>query len=366
MVSVRTLIAAILAMATLFPGRVTARGPRRPRYTVPQFAEAPFAPDGGHFVEGTRVAKPLSLHGRLSTKYLYGVGLADRASQFTGNLSLGLGIIQRLQLALSLPFGWTLGALSEDPGPDGTRYLVGMKEDGPGIGDLTTALLLSAYDSSDGGFGLLFGLALGAPTGNNRRLLGEGGVTAEPFAVAAFQLFGTRLSFNLSYRFRPEHVQTIGNRRFEQDDDLRWRIGLRIPKKYDVTWSVEAEGALGMVTKEGPWPSASSRPVGLAVGVDFPLARELRLGLLVGGGLVGESIPTVTIGMHVSFQPTLSDDDGDGLAGFKDACPLLKEDLDGFEDKDGCPDLDNDKDGFPDDEDRCPQKPGDDFSEDGC
>ena len=87
---------------------------------------------------------------------------------------------------------------------------------------------------------------------------------------------------------------------------------------------------------------------------------------VVGFGVVGEAVPTVTAGLTFSWQPVLPDEDKDGIGGSADECPLLKEDKDGFEDTDGCPDLDNDKDSFPDDEDRCPLKAGDDFSEDGC
>ena len=50
-------------------------------------------------------------------------------------------------------------------------------------------------------------------------------------------------------------------------------------------------------------------------------------------------------------------DDGDGIPGLKDACPLEPEDLDNFEDQDGCPDPDNDRDGIPDVKDQCPNEP---------
>ena len=40
-----------------------------------------------------------------------------------------------------------------------------------------------------------------------------------------------------------------------------------------------------------------------------------------------------------------------------DKCPLIPEDIDGFEDQDGCPDKDNDQDGIVDARDRCPDQP---------
>lgn len=43
-----------------------------------------------------------------------------------------------------------------------------------------------------------------------------------------------------------------------------------------------------------------------------------------------------------------ADSDGDGVPDFRDDCPRLAEDIDGFQDDDGCPDPDNDADGVPD------------------
>ena len=43
-----------------------------------------------------------------------------------------------------------------------------------------------------------------------------------------------------------------------------------------------------------------------------------------------------------------ADTDGDGIPDFRDGCPRLAEDMDGFRDDDGCPDPDNDADGIPD------------------
>ena len=47
----------------------------------------------------------------------------------------------------------------------------------------------------------------------------------------------------------------------------------------------------------------------------------------------------------------------DTIPDISDKCPLVQEDIDGFEDKDGCPDPDNDNDGIPDVRDRCPDQP---------
>jgi OmpA-OmpF porin, OOP family len=48
-----------------------------------------------------------------------------------------------------------------------------------------------------------------------------------------------------------------------------------------------------------------------------------------------------------------------GSAEAGDLCPNEPEDRDGFQDGDGCPDPDNDRDGIVDDDDPCPDRPGD-------
>jgi len=339
---------------------------RETPWPVTRLAEPPATWDGRHVVEGTSVAEPWGWHARLDASYRYGIALADSASQLRGRAALGVGLPASLGAAISIPFGYTIGSLVYDSDTDLTGRMEGMCCDGGGMGDLQLTFLYSIFDASEGGLGLLFGVKGTVPTGNHDRLLGEGGFTAEPFGVLAFQLLGSRIAFNIAYRARPEHRAFDGEGIFEQDDDLIWRFGIRIPRKHDVAWSIEAEGALGVLTDEG-WPSSRSRPVWAGGGVDFPLSRLNRLGLLVGAGIVGETAPRVTFGLSFTWLPTLPDEDDDGVAGGADECPLLVEDLDGYEDEDGCPDLDNDRDGFPDDEDQCPQKPAtDDYSEDGC
>ncbi len=56
-----------------------------------------------------------------------------------------------------------------------------------------------------------------------------------------------------------------------------------------------------------------------------------------------------------SLPPT-ADEDGDRIANATDNCPMVAEDVDGFEDTDGCPDVDNDRDRIADTDDRCPNE----------
>jgi outer membrane protein OmpA-like peptidoglycan-associated protein len=94
-------------------------------------------------------------------------------------------------------------------------------------------------------------------------------------------------------------------------------------------------------------------------------------GIPTGGTDSGYGFQNVEHRMFLgfSFEPSMPDRDGDGIADANDACPDEPEDKDNFEDSDGCPDPDNDKDGIPDVEDQCPLVPEDldgDRDEDGC
>ncbi|MBW2276152.1 MAG: transporter [Deltaproteobacteria bacterium] len=343
-------------------------GAADPRWPQPSGVQQTLTWDGGHVVEGTGAAPAWSWHAKIDAGYIYDVGLADEASQVRGAIGFGVGFPFDLELALSLPLGWTFGT-REQPDQDADVFAepISLGEDGPGIGDLRVGLLWSFYSASRGGLGLLLGLAGSLPTGNHERLLGEGGFAAEPYVSAAFQLLGARISINLGYRVRPEHVAFVNGDRFEQDDELFWRAGIRVPRDDDIAWSVEAEGAIGTATSDGVWPESQSRPVWLGGGLDFPLSRAYRLGMYIGFGVVGEASPLVSAGLRFIWNPVMPDEDEDGVGGVADECPLMAEDRDGFEDSDGCPDDDNDDDGFPDDEDACPLEPiTDDFSDDGC
>ena len=100
--------------------------------------------------------------------------------------------------------------------------------------------------------------------------------------------------------------------------------------------------------------------------------REGRVYVFYGGEDDGDDVPDEVDTCPRVPNPDQLDSDGDGLgdacdpdidgdgyANASDTCPLLAEDIDGFQDGDGCPDPDNDQDGIPDVDDLCP---GDDLT----
>ena len=102
----------------------------------------------------------------------------------------------------------------------------------------------------------------------------------------------------------------------------------------------------------------------IGIGYEFSLSKDFNFGPYfrfahapIGDGFAYMS---ASFGIQASvggkFEP--DDVDNDGIEDGNDACPLIAEDFDSFEDDDGCPDEDNDKDGVSDTQDNCPNIAG--------
>jgi hypothetical protein len=358
-------------VALLLPLLAAAPSAADAPYAVPRLGEPALGSDGDHLLEGAATAPAFAWFARLHAAYAYGAALADEASRVTGEAALGLGLPAGFEIAAGLPAGATFAAReAADPGagdaPDGgrptERLYRGLGDAGAGLGDLRLGLLWSRPAPGRGGFRWLLGFEATLPTGDHERLLGEDGPTWRPLLGATFEAFGARIAGNLGYRFRPEHVSVTDGRRFEQDDEFLWGLGVRFVREHDIAWSLEATGAVGTATADGPWPRAESRPVLAGGGVDWPVTRLWRLGLFAAAGIAGEEPPRFTAHLRVFGRPHQLDEDLDGVPRCRDDCPLLP----GPGHNRGCPIPDSDGDGFPDDEDACPAVPAQAFSDDGC
>jgi hypothetical protein len=296
---------------------------------------------------------------------MYGPGLAQNASQFRTDFLLGLGLPWKFEIGATFPFAVTTGKSLYQTVSGETISM--FDRTGPSTADIRIHLLWNAKSSENGGLEILFGLFGFLPTGSNNKLSGEGSASMEALFSLTASLLSTRISFNIAYKIRNSHFAKLKNGDlFEQDDDLIWRIAVRIPKQNDVAWSIEARGAIGVATDEGFWPERHSRPVWIGGGIDFPFVKIHRFGFFGDAAITGAVGPSVILGFRFTGAVKIPDEDKDGIISIRDECPMLKEDLDGFMDYDGCPDLDDDHDGFPDIEDKCPLIPASDFSDDGC
>ncbi len=307
-----------------------------------------------HLVEGTQAASPWSWHARVRLQTAVARREAQDATLLRGDLTAGLGLLGGLELGIGLPAG---RLLSSDRSFDGGQRRA---PGGFGLGDLYVGLLWSIKAAERGGFGLLAGGRAFFPTGTGDRMLSSEVYGGEGFVAMSFQALATTLSVNLGYRVRGGDLGPLPSW-----NELLWRAAIRVPRKEDHAWSLFASGSVP-AEPEG-FDVADAPAVVVGGGVDLPLSRAHRVELFMAAGVEGATAATVLAGVTFHRLPVKTDEDEDGVPVWRDECPLLPEDYDGFRDEDGCPDLDNDRDGWPDDEDACPLTPAaDDFSEDGC
>ncbi len=292
-------------------------------------------------------------------------GRADIVRNMLGaELWAALGLINRLQLALSLPMTlWQNGQdfVSPNPQPDGTNV---KGASGYAFGDPRIHIKVRAY-GKERGFQVGLSHWLAIPLGKDSEFGGEHNFTgfhgegrlllgwdAERFHVGAF--FGFHWRAHTSHFFSTDLGQEITYGGAASIVAIkRWlTVVAELYGFHDFSTNINA----------GPLEIDVSAKIGVYPGVT--LTAGLGNGLIAG---VGSPQPRAFLG--VSYIPDTVDRDKDGVPDALDKCPDVPEDKDGFEDKDGCPEPDNDGDTILDREDKCPNQKEDfdDFEDaDGC
>ncbi len=306
--------------------------------------------------------------------------------QYTGEMTVGLGLFDRLQLGLALPLVFQRGEALV--GADGTREPLPAAS----FADMRIVPRWRFLQVAGAGrFGFAASLPVHLPVGDADSYNSSGVVRGEPRLVADWQpavgsrFAEARLAANVGFELRPE--RTVLDR--VADDVLTWGVATELP--------VGPTGITAVGNLLGEWPpgvassadgarEAASRHAIEAIGaVRADLGNELVLQVGGGSGLTDASgSPSLRLLASVEYVPASQtevggarsridsefcrerggeacrgeDRDGDGIPDALDECPDAPEDRDGFRDRDGCPDADNDADGFADSEDRCPNTPG--------
>jgi hypothetical protein len=274
------------------------------------------------------VIAPWRWHLHTGLRWVNPAAVLQRASMLSADVSAGMGLPLNMELNMGIPFK----AVIHDTGQDGESFA--------GPGDIRVSLLYAPLMVINGGFGLLAGASLYIPAGRNDRLLGEGSFSFKGFAVFEWAVLGAVFGINAGYMARDAHFEILEDGSvFEQDDEFLWGARVKITGTMDVAWSAEVKGSAGPGARDGSF----NHSVWFGGGFDFPAGYKRRAGLSCIF-LAGDTGPGVMIGFELTVEGTGADEDGDGVKGKKDKCPLMREDKDGFMDGDGCPDLDNDKD----------------------
>jgi OOP family OmpA-OmpF porin len=385
--ALRTCLSVSLVLGAALAGAGPARAQLRLDTTIdPQLFQPAIGPHNFLTVEGTEVPE----HKRLSfglglvyqlrpyTTYTQGTTAATSHivdSQTTGQLSAAIGLFDRFQVGLALPYTLYLsGDVVDGMGVPTTQRLT---ENGLGDARLEAKGLLQTFGDDDeysvaasAGVSLPTGKGPGVtyplPTGSSseRLYLGDKNVTGRVKGIFQAQLGHVRAAANLGLLFRG----TSASFATEMSHEVLYGAAAAYELEHHVELMLELAGRSGLQDFAKFYHDVNP----------FEVDAALRWGVasmwsvLAGGGKglgAGIGAPQLRLFAAAEFTPDYRDRDHDGVYDVNDKCPDQPEDRDGFRDDDGCPDPDNDNDGIPDATDKCPNDAEDldQFEdEDGC
>lgn len=268
----------------------------------------------------------------------------------TADLLASVGLWRRLEIGVHLPVHLVY---------DGDPYATGVTtlEASGGVGDLRLVPKVQLLSTGTLARHFLLGLALpiGLPTGDEEALRGAGGVTVHPRLLFAAHLGRLGLGFDVGYKYRSEHPQTL-----PWGDEIT--LGPWVAVGVTETLAVRAE--LLAAKHVGTDVDGADFPIEVLGGVAYDTGTlavyaGATLGLTDG---IGDPDFRILAGVRyrkgVARDQGYRDSDGDGVLDKDDLAPDEPEDKDGFKDEDGAPDPDNDHDGILDGDDECPELAG--------
>lgn len=263
----------------------------------------------------------------------------------TVDLTLAVGLTDRLEVAAALPFHLAYGEGLDARGGEGAA-----------LGDLRLLPKVRLIgrsrrtpDDRDEGFGLSLSAPLTLGTGAEDRYLGEGQATVEPRVAASWFGGGLGVAGNVGFRVRPERTQIDA---LDVGNEVTYGAAVLVAVGGG-TWAV-AE-VWGLVPAADL--AARGNPLEAVLGVRHFSGDGAVLNAGVGSGIVADyGAPAVRVFAGLAWErqrgrirprahvaeaePEAPRDlDGDGLVGADDACPETPEDVDGYQDGDGCPEL---------------------------
>ena len=285
---------------------------------------------------------------------------AERAklidNQLKGDLALGLGLFDRVELGLVLP-------ITMYQNGEGAAALPSVET--PTFAETRVQARVHILEAGGFGFGAqgvtYLPLPANSPYQSNGTVSGLGALVADYRSEGSIPW---QIASNVGWAFEPTETSNV----LASDDRLDWRVAGEVevmPRQMHL-----------LATVFGQWEalSDSTEPVG---GEYLGGARVFwgnsGLTSTVGagggfGGLYGTSdVRVVASFAYAPFESgsSPSDADADGLVDARDDCVNTAEDRDGYQDEDGCPDRDNDGDAIADSDDQCANTPGVE-AKDGC
>lgn len=360
--------AALVTVATATPKPALAAGSAG--FSVAHFQVIPQR-DRIFSVEGTLMPRHLSVYGGTWTHFVKNPLLMNTTfddgnrvdellvDQVLQQVSVGIGLLDRLAIELSLPVVLT------STGNEGTFGGVGAA----GVGDLSLAVRGNILGGAFQTWGFAASITLLSPIGDASNLAGDGGFRIEPRLILSARGGPMMASLSLGASIRTQEGTFRGlNLTHELVMGLGARADLfRSGVLTDLSFGLEV---IARTALSGDAFDASHTPVEIVAGPRAVFIEHVQLEIGAGAGLVpGYGAPDFRIFGGLAWlpeMPPVPDTDGDGLLDNIDECVTDPEDPDGFADGDGCPDLDNDEDGVADTKDRCPITPKGDSHHLGC
>ncbi|MCA9559913.1 MAG: OmpA family protein [Myxococcales bacterium] len=273
----------------------------------------------------------------------------------TANLTLSVGFVERLELAVDVPLHFVSGDRVEATGDDGVK-----------LGDVRFMPKVRLFGLEDGyGVGAAIVVPVAFPTGTKESFVGEDQIIANPKLAIEARVPGFSFAANGGVRFRPED-RGVGTLDVRHEVTYGAGVGVDLGTE-DVVLIAEGFGAAAISDVES---GSASNPLEALMGVRLWAGPGPVITLGGGFGIVPDyGSPEWRAIFGFAWHDRNYDRDLDGILDSDDQCPDDPEDKDTFEDADGCPDPDNDQDGVLDTVDNCPMdaEDKDGFQDaDGC
>ena len=356
-------------------GPAHAQAPETDRSFDVQLWQQALGPRPYFTIDGAKVPAHLELAVQLSTIYQrnpFTLGTIQGATrietdidavrdQVATELGLSIGLIDKFQLGLSVPFF----VYQNGDDFDANGVATGQELSGGGIGDIRIEGKFQAAtfgSSNEFTFALVPGLTV--PTGDEEKFQGDKSVTGRLKAITEMALEPVRAAAMLGVLLRSPSTNFAA----EVGQQLMYGVAVDYRVIKDVSVIGELFGRSGL--KDFGERYTDANPLEIDAGMRVGLPKMFTLTAGGGVGIVrGIGAPKYRAFLALGWSPNFRDRDGDGVYDYDDRCNESAEDMDGFRDGDGCPDLDNDGDGLLDSQDKCPlvAEDADQYQdEDGC
>jgi hypothetical protein len=274
-------------------------------------------------------------------------------SQIGLDVVVGLSLVRRLEIALTLPATFNASI-------DNTLLRFAGGVDGVGLGDVgidISGLVLDAHPG-DNRVGLAVAAGVTAPSGNTQAFASQGGWTGRPRLVFEWRAPHDRVALGAEVGAILRGERQLGG--LDVTHQLSYGLAMRVNLVGGLMALAEGRG----LANAAAGISSAQAPFEVALGLRWRSSFGLQLEAAGTVGLTqGYGTPDGRVIFGLRYFATFkrgqksaapADSDHDGIDDEFDFCP----DKPGKMDNHGCPPADSDGDGLEDDLDKCPNEKG--------